>query len=170
MPDKISSPESEAHARLDQAVLQIMLDGERQRPISEAEVARIVKTPGHVPASFKRLRVAGLIHRWNDLATAAHVAIYYHEITQPTDPASAHEHHDDSAVLDILIARGNDDQRPLSEHDLRGAIGAKKKKKKQKLRITDSLDRLEAAGLIERRGGHSIASEVARTLDRLLTL
>jgi predicted transcriptional regulator len=163
-----SSLESEAHARLDRAVLQIMLDSERQRPVSEAEVAGIVKTPGNVPASFKRLRVAGLIHRWNDLATATHAGVYYHEITQHTDPASAHEHHDDRAVLDILIARSNDDQRPLSEHDLQDAIGARKKK--QRLRVTDALNRLEAAGLIERRGGHSIASEVARTLNCLLTL
>ena len=70
MHDQSSSLESEAHAYLDQAVLQIMLDNERQRPISETEVARIVSTPGHVPASLKRLRVGGLIHRWNDLATA----------------------------------------------------------------------------------------------------
>ena len=40
MHDQSSSLESEAHAYLDQAVLQIMLDNERQRPISEVEVAR----------------------------------------------------------------------------------------------------------------------------------
>ncbi len=168
MHDQSSSPESEAQARLDQAVLQIMLDVERQRPISEVEVARIVSTPGHVPASLKRLRVAGLIHRWNDLATASHAATYYHEITQHTDPASTHEHHADKAVLESLIVRGNDGQRPLTEQDLWDAFSARKKK--QKLRIADALDRLEAAGLIERRGGRSIASEVARTLDRILSL
>lgn len=73
MHDQSSSLESEAHAYLDQAVLQIMLDNERQRPISETELARIVSTPGHVPASLKRLRVGGLIHRWNDLATDEHI-------------------------------------------------------------------------------------------------
>ncbi len=162
-----TSTESEAHAYLDKAVLQIMLDTERQRPISETEVARIVSTPGHVPASLKRLRVAGLIHRWNDLATATHAAVYYHEITQSKDPNSRHEHVWDSAVLESLIVRGNDGQGPLTVEQLWHAFGAKKK---QKHLIIDALDRLEGAGLIERRAGRSIASEVAQTLDRILTL
>ncbi len=167
MLDNRSSAESEAHALLDQAVLQLMLDSERQRPWSEAEVARIISTPGHVPASFKRLRVAGLIHRWNDLATASHAAVYFHEITQSTDPAAEDKHYD-SAVLEGLLARGDDGEGPLSEQNLWDAFGAKKNK--QKLRITDALDRLDGAGLIERRGGRSIASEVARNLDRIMTL
>ncbi|HEV3072421.1 MAG TPA: hypothetical protein VGY76_13465 [Solirubrobacteraceae bacterium] len=168
MLDNRSSAESEAHALLDQAVLQLMLDSERQRPWSETEVARIISTPGHVPASFKRLRVAGLIHRWNDLATASHAAVYFHEITQSTDPAAEDEHSYDSAVLESLLARGNDGEGPLSEQDLWDAFGAQKNK--QKLRITDALDRLDGAGLVERRGGRSIASEVAKNLDRIMTL
>jgi hypothetical protein len=44
MLDNHSSAESEAHALLDQAVLQLMLDSGRQRPWSEAEVARIIGT------------------------------------------------------------------------------------------------------------------------------
>ena len=48
------------------------------------------------------------------------------------------------------------------------AFGASKRKKQ--LAIDDALDRLEGAGLIERRGGRSIASEVARRLDELMTL
>jgi hypothetical protein len=167
MHDQSSSLESEAHAYLDKAVLQIMLDNERQRPISETELARIVSTPGHVPVSLKRLRVGGLIHRWNDLATASHAAVYYHEITQRTDPNSRHEHVWDSAVLESLIVRGNDGQGPLTVEQLWHAFGGKKK---QKNAIIDALDRLEAAGLIERRAGRSIASEVAKTLDRILSL
>jgi hypothetical protein len=168
MHDQSSSPESEAQAHLDQAVLQVLLDSERPRPLSETEVARLISTPGYVPASFKRLRVAGLIQRWNDLATASHAAVYYREITQRADRASEQEHHADRAVLESLIVRGNNGQGPLSEYDLWDAFSARKKK--QKLRITDALDRLEAAGLIERRGGRSMASEVAKTLDRILAL
>src|SRR3984957_1849218 len=168
MLDNRSSAESEAHALLDQAVLQLMLDSERQRPWSEAEVARIISTPGHVPASFKRLRVAGLIHRWNDLATASHPAVYFHEITQSAGVAADHERSSDSAVLESLLARGSDGEGPLSEQDLLDAFGARKQK--QKLRITDALDRVDGAGLIERRGGRSIASEVAKSLDRIMTL
>jgi predicted transcriptional regulator len=168
MYDQISSVESEAHALLDQAVLQLMLDSERQRPWSEAEIARILSTPGHVPASLKRLRTAGLIHRWNDLATASHPAIYYHEITQSTDPASQDEHHWDSAVLESLIVRGNDGQGPLTEKDLWEAFDAKDEKRR--LNIVDALNRLDGAGLIERRGGRAIASEVAAYFDRIMTL
>lgn len=86
-------------------------------------------------------------------------AVYFHEITQSTDPAAEDEYHYDSAVLEGLLARGSDGEGPLSEQDLWDAFGAKK----QKLRITDALDRLDGAGLIERRGGRSIASEVAKT-------
>jgi hypothetical protein len=168
MPDQRSSTESEAHALLDQAVLQLMLDSERQRPWSEAEIARILSTHGHVPASLKRLRTAGLIHRWNDLATASHAAVYYQEITQSTDPASEHEHHWDGAVLESLMVRGSDDQGPLTEQDLWEAFNATDKKRK--LNIADALDRLDGAGLIERRGGRSIASEVAQHLDRIMRL
>jgi hypothetical protein len=167
MPDQRSSTESEAHALLDQAVLNLMLGQERQRPWSEAEIARMLSTPGQVPASLKRLRTAGLIHRWNDLATASHAAVYYHEITQSTDGASEHEHHWDSAVLESLIVRGSDGQGPLTEQNLWEAFDAKDQKRQ--LEIADALDRLDGAGLVERRGGRSIASEVAQYFDRIMT-
>jgi hypothetical protein len=96
MLDQRSSTESEAHAYLDRAVLGLMLDIDQQRPWSEAEIAREISTPGHVPASLKRLRTAGLIHRWNDLVTASRSAVRAHEITQSADdPASADERHHD---------------------------------------------------------------------------
>ena len=42
--------------------------------------------------------------------------------------------------------------------------------RKQRLAITDGLSRLDGAGLIERRGGRAVPSEVARRLDELMTL
>jgi len=75
MLDQRSSIECEAHAYLDRAVLGLLLDIDKQRPWSEAEIAREISTPGHVPASLKRLRTAGLIHRWNDLVTASRAAV-----------------------------------------------------------------------------------------------
>ena len=71
-------------------------------------------------------------------------------------------------MLESLIARASDGEGPLSEQEIWEAFDAKKHK--QKLRITDALDRLDGAGLIERRGGRSIASEVAKNLDRIMTL
>jgi predicted transcriptional regulator len=166
MPDQRSSTESEAHAHLDRAVLGLLLDIDKQRPWSEAEIAREISTPGHVPASLKRLRTAGLIHRWNDLVTASRSAVRAHEITQGGDPASAEERHDDKAVLESLLVRASDGQGPLSEEELWETFGAKTKK----LAITDALNRLDAAGLIERRGGKAITSEVATYFDQIMTL
>jgi len=167
MPDQRSSIESEAHAYLDRAVLGLLLDIDKQRPWSETEIAREISTPGHVPASLKRLRTAGLIHRWNDLVTASRSAVRFHEITQGGDPASAEERHDDKAVLESLLVRASDGQGPLSEEELREAFGAKEQ---TQLVITDALARLDAAGLIERRGGKAIASEVATYFDQIMTL
>jgi predicted transcriptional regulator len=165
MLDQRSSTESEAHAYLDRAVLGLMLDIDQQRPWSEAEIAREISTPGHVPASLKRLRTAGLIHRWNDLVTASRSAVRAHEITQSADdPASADERHHDKAVLESLLVRASDGQGPLSEDEIWEASSA------DKLAITDALNRLDAAGLIERRGGKAIASEVATHFDRIMTL
>ncbi len=168
MPDNRSSIDSEAHVPLDQAVLQLMLDLDRQRPWSESEIARMISTPGDVTASLARLRSAGLIHCWSDLATATHAAVYFHEITQSLDSTAEGEHHDDSAVLNSLIARANDDEGPLSEEEIGRALDAGKRR--LKTRIVDALDRLDGAGLIERHDGRFIASEVAMYLDRILTL
>jgi hypothetical protein len=66
-----------------------------------------------------------------------------------------------------LIVRGSDEQGPLTEQDLWEAFNAKDDKRR--LNITDALDRLDGAGLIERRG-RSIASEVAQYLDRIMKL
>lgn len=167
MPDQRSSIESEAHAYLDRGVLGLLLDIDKQRPWSEAEIAREISTPGHVPASLKRLRTAGLIHRWNDLVTASRSAVRFHEITQNGDPASAEERHHDKAVLESLLVRASDGQGPLSEEELWEAFSAKEQ---TQLDITDALDRLDAAGLIERRGGKAIASEVATYFDQIMTL
>jgi DNA-binding FadR family transcriptional regulator len=94
--------------------------------------------------------------------------VRFHEITQGGDPASAEERHHDKAVLASLLVRANEGQRPISEDELCEAFGAKEKQ--QKLAITDALNRLDAAGLIERRGGKAIASEVATYLDHIMTL
>jgi len=166
---KHRTPEGlEEHACIDQAVLDLMLDLERQRPWAEDEIARAISTPGDVRDSLRRLRASKLIHRWNDLALASHPAVRFHEITQGGDPASAEERHYDKAVLEGLLVRSADGEGPRSEQQIHDAFGAKKQKKR--LAITDALNRLDGAGLIERRGGRSIPSEIARRLDELMTL
>jgi hypothetical protein len=145
-----------------------MLDIDRQRPWSEDEIARAISTPGDVRDSLRRLRACKLIHRWNDLAVASHPAVRFYEITQGGDPDSAKERHDDKAVLEGLLVRSADGEGPRSEEQIYEAFGATKRK--QQLAITDALNRLDGACLIERRGGRAIPSEVARRLDELMTL
>ena len=73
------------------------------------------------------------------------------------------------AVLEGLLVRSADGEGPHHRAaDLQGV--RREQEKKKRLAIDDALDRLDGAGLIERRGGRSIASEVARRLDELMTL
>ena len=141
-----------------------------QRPWAEDELARAIGVPGDVRDSLRRLRASKLIHRWNDLAVAAPAAVRFHELTQGVEnltPAT-HERLDDKAVLEGLLVRSADGEGPRSEQQIYEAYGATKRKKQ--LEIADALDRLDGAGLIERRGGRAIASEVALRLDELMTL
>jgi hypothetical protein len=166
---KHRTPEGLAeHALIDRAVLNLMLDIDRQRPWSEEEIARAISYPGDVNDSLRRLRASKLIHRWNDLATASRPAVRYYELTQGGDPASAHERGDDKAVLEGLLVRSADSEGPRTEEQIFEAHGAHKRK--QRIAITDALNRLDEAGLIDRRGGRAIPSEVARCLDQLMTL
>lgn len=159
------------HALLDRAVLNLMLDPERQRPWAEDELDRTLSVPGDVRESLRRLRACKLIHRWNDLAVAAHAAVRFHEISQAIEnltPGDRAERHWEHAVLEGLIVRSAEGEGPRSLQQTYEAFGATKRKKQ--LKVADAVDRLEGAGLIERRGGRSIASEVARRLDELMTL
>ena len=161
----------EEHACIDQAVLDLMLDLERQRPWAEDEIARTISVPGDVRDSLRRLRSSRLIHRWNDLAVASHPAVRFHEINHGNgqeNPGEARERHWERAVLEGLLVRSAEGEGPITERQTYKAFGAKKKK--MRLALADALNRLEGAGLIERRGGRAIASEVARRLDELMTL
>ncbi len=71
------------------------------------------------------------------------------------------------AVLEVLLRSASDGERPLSAEQLHDALNAGKRK--QQARINAALDRLDAAGLIERRGGQSIAAEVAMHFEHLMT-
>jgi DNA-binding HxlR family transcriptional regulator/predicted transcriptional regulator len=160
------TPEGSAeHAHIDWAILRLLLDINGQRPLSDAEIACGISIPGSVADSLKRLRKDGLIHRWSDMATASYPAVYFYEITEsPPDQ----QYHDNKAVLERLLVRSRNGEGPLPERTIYQAFGAKKKRRK--LRVTDALDRLELAGLIERRGEQAVATEVAKRYAELMGL
>jgi hypothetical protein len=150
-----------------------MLDPDRQRPRSEDELDRTLSLPGDVRESLRRLRACKLIHRWNDLSIAAHAVVRFNELTHAAADENRTEgdHKErgaDRAVLDILLVRSADGKGPATATELYEAFGAKKDKKR--LEVDDALDRLQGDGLIERRGGRSIVSDVGRRLDELLTI
>jgi hypothetical protein len=96
--------------------------------------------------------------------------VRYCEITQgrAENQNDDDERHHDKAVLEGLLVRAADGEGTRSDEQIFQAHAATEHE--QRLAITDALGRLEAAGLIERRAGRSIASEVARHLDELMTV
>lgn len=156
---------SEEHASLDRAVLNLMLDIERQRPWSTAEIARMISTPGHVPASVERLRSAGLVHCFGEqLACASHASVRFFELSQERERSA--EDQFECRVLEGILARTGEDGSWTPELKIHRAFGAKKGERT--LRVTDALASLDASGLIERRVEKVLASEHARRLDQLM--
>lgn len=166
MQDHRTQEGSEECIRLEQAILGLLLDLDTHRPMSEAEIARAISTPGHIPTALKRLRVAGLIHRWNDLVSAARPAVRFHQITQSQDPGSEYERRHEHAVLELLLSAAGEN--PMSEREIRRMLGVTKKG--HKLAVIDALGRLDGAGLVDHRLSLAFASEAARRLDHVLTL
>jgi hypothetical protein len=155
----------EAHALIDRALLKLMLADQHDRLWAEDELARAVDLPGDVRDGLRRLRASRLIHRWNDLATPSRPAIRLNEIEHIVDPASTQEHDDDRALLEALLARSADAAGAMAETDLYDALGGQ-----TRMRVTNPLGRLACDGLIERRGGRVIPSEVTRRFDELMKL
>lgn len=101
--------------------------GSGPKPRSPARSA----PPGHIPASLKRLRTGGLVHRWNDLVTATRSAVRSHDR--------------DKAVLESLLVRASDGQRPISEDELCEA-SAPRRHSRSSPSPTRLINRLDPAG------------------------
>jgi hypothetical protein len=151
------------HALIDRALLELLLGDDHPWPWAIDELERAVGLPGNTLDGLRRLRASRLIHRWNDLSTPSRPAVRFHQITQSDDSDSIHEHHDDRALLEYLLADGAG--APLTDEQVYEAFGEAKR-----VAITNSLSRLDGDGLIERRNGRSISSEAARRLDELMKL
>lgn len=97
---------------------------------------------------------AGLVHRWNELVSPSRAAVCFHQITQPPDAGSEYERRHEHSVLELLLSAAS--ETPLSEQEIRRALGTSKKKRK--LAVVDALSRLDRAGLVDRRGDLAVAS------------
>jgi hypothetical protein len=156
--------ESGEFARLEWAILGLLVTPYNPRPWSEDEIARAITLPGDVHDAVKRLHKVGLVHRWHMLVSATAAAVRNDEITQEPDDNSllAADRRMEGEILYILLQTR--DVLPMSEKDICRALRIKKK---NKLGVLDALNRLAGAGLIERPGGLVRASEAAVRLDAI---
>jgi hypothetical protein len=138
---------SDEHACIDWAVLRLLLNVDRQRPLSEAEIARGIVISGQAPDSLKRLRRDDLRQRCNDLAITSYPTVYLNNRGRPAAPRQ--QAHPGRLLLSSLSGEG-----PVPERAIRKVFGAKKSRRK--LRAANALDRIEFADLIEtsRSAGH----------------
>jgi hypothetical protein len=147
----------EEPSQLDRAILldHLLAHG---RPLAEYEIAREVSVPGNVSIALKPLRTARLVHRWNDLVTPSLAAVRFIELMRPEDVDLALiEGRCDRSILETLLS---EDRSPVSEPALTNDEDS----------ALEALERLDAAGLADRRAGLVVASEPARRFALLLTL
>jgi hypothetical protein len=154
--------ESEEFARLERAILGLLVTPYNQRPWSEDEIARAITLPGDVHEAVERLHKVGLVHRSNRLVSATVAAVRREEITQETDdnPVVAADRRMEGEILHVLFQTRN--VLPMSEKDIRRALCIRKK---NKLDVIDALNRLDGAALVDRHGGLSVASGAAVRFD-----
>jgi hypothetical protein len=164
MHDQPIQEESEEFARLDGAILGLLVDPDDQRPWAETEVAREIGGPGNIFYAVDRLYHAGLIHRWGGLVSATRAAVRLYDIEQSQEPHSEYERRTERSVMGLLLAPSRNSTAPLSVKEIRRAIGA------NSLDLTDALDRLYSAGLMDRVDELAFASDAAARFDQIMTL
>jgi hypothetical protein len=159
-----NSGESEEFARLDGAILGLLVDPDDQRPWAETEVAREIGGHGNISYAVDRLHHAGLIHRWGGLVSATRAAVRLHDIEHSQEPHTEYERRTERSVMGLLLAPSRNTTAPLSEKEIRHAIGA------NGVDLTDALDRLYADGLVDRVDELAFASDAAARFDQIMTL
>jgi hypothetical protein len=159
--------ESEEFARLDGAILGLLINRNDQRPWSEAEIVRDISTSGNVSDGLARLHKVGLIHRWDGLASATQSAVRFYNLTQSGGPLTKDDRRMERSILELLLTPSSRSKTPLSEKEIRRELGVSKSKQ---LDLTDALDRLDRAGLVQRSGKLVFASETAARFDYIMNL
>jgi hypothetical protein len=130
-------------ARLDGAVLMLLVDPDDHRPWSEAEIAREISSPGSIPECLERLRDGGLVHLCCGLVSATHAAVRCDEIDQGRGPCEAQRSLEDS-VLALMFDRAQGED-SFSRRDVVAALG-----EDRRVAIIDALDSMRGAGVIDR--------------------
>jgi hypothetical protein len=161
MNDHSRSDTDSETAALDRAVLDILLH--TSHPWTETEITRALSVPGDIPAALARLQEDGLTNRWGEFAAPSYAALRAFAINHDDDNASAHEHREEAIVLELMLAT-TDGTRPLARQEVRRELGKSKRKRN---RITDAIDRLLAAGLLDSSEDMLFLSRAALRYDQL---
>lgn len=162
-----SSPEKSGEfARLDGAILGLLVDKQRH-PWTIDEIEREIGAESDgVPPALNRLDEAGLIHSWDEFVCPRHAAIRCHEIMENDDADSSVEHDWERLILFLLLTL--DVGTGIREGLLRAKLRARDKS--NELAVTDALARLAGAGLVCRGGGEVAASAAAARFDQIMSL
>jgi hypothetical protein len=153
---------------LDGSILGLLVSREQQRPWSAHEIVRAIGRNVSVLISLESLRRAGLVHRWEDFASATNAAVHFHDITQTRDSDSQHEWDIEHRVLDVLLTASKDGKKWLPEKKVWRVLRARQRR--DRLAINDALDRLDGAGLVDSCHYLVKPSDAAIRLDQIMTL
>ncbi len=130
-------------ARLDGAVLMLLVGPDDHRPWSETEIAREISSPGSIPECLKRLRDGGLVHLCCGLVSATHAAVRCDEIDQGRGPCEAQRSLED-AILALMLDRPEGED-SFSRRDVVAVLG-----ENRRVAVIDALDSMRGAGVIDR--------------------
>lgn len=167
MHEQRSPEKSEEFARLDGAILGLLVDKQRH-PWTIDEIEREIGSEStNVPPAIHRLDEAGLLHSWDEFVCPTHAAIRCHEVMEPDDDADSAVERDWERLI-LLLLFTLDVGTGISEGLLRAKLRARGKS--NELPVTDALARLEGAGLVCRSGGEVAASPAAARFDQIMSL
>jgi DNA-binding MarR family transcriptional regulator len=156
--------EPEGFPRLERVILGLLV-GKYCHPWTIDEIEReIGGESSNVSPAIHRLDEAGLLHSWDEFVCPTHASMHTHEIMESEDADSEFEHGWERRVFVLLLASTDG----LPELEVLRELAAQDNA--AQLAVTDALNRLDGAGLVDRKNGRATASQAGVRFDRTMTL
>ncbi len=156
--------EPQGFPRLERVILGLLI-AECRHPWAIGEIEReIGGESSNVPPAIHRLKEAGLLHAWDEFVCPTRASMHAHGIMQSEDADSAFEHGWERRVFVLLLASSDG----LPEQEVLRELAAQDDA--AQLAVTDALNRLDGAGLVDRTDERAAASQAGVRFDRTMTL